>query len=283
MRKIIILIYVLFITNFITGQLPRIQSRQSLYIEMWSRNDKHISSATGFIIKPKKQYYLVTNWHVATGKNPINKMWEDTSNKIAPYYVKIFYNRYFERKEVVYAEQVIKDEILFDNKNKPIWHQDTLGKEMVDVVEIPLTDTNDVSIYPIDYKNKYDTIIVSPTSVAFAVGYPLGLSSVNELKLPIWKAGFISSEPTLNWNNEPLILFDVNGFPGMSGSPVYYIPKSFSTIRGGEYWYEISFILGVYSESIYQTEPNKNILFNKSVFGCLWKIDYLRPLFNKLP
>ena len=44
-------------------------SNSSLFVE--SRvNGKSLGTATGFCIEAKGKFFLVTNWHVVTGRNP---------------------------------------------------------------------------------------------------------------------------------------------------------------------------------------------------------------------
>jgi len=59
------------------------------------------------------------------------------------------------------------------------------------------------------------------------VGFPLGLTvSENETHwhkeyFPIWKTGYIASEPSINFESKPIFLIDSRTKEGNSGSPVY--------------------------------------------------------------
>jgi hypothetical protein len=139
--------------------------------------------------------------------------------------------------------------------------------QMVDVIELPLKDTADIAIYNVDYKNIYDSIIVTPTDRVFILGFPLGLSS-NPL-FPIWKSGIIATEPNIDQENKPIIWVDDASYPGMSGSPVYYISQNlrykYKKVQavltfGG---FESSYFMGVFSH-----------MEMHGVYGALWESTY---------
>jgi V8-like Glu-specific endopeptidase len=265
MRKAIIIILCLSPLLSFAQVITKIESVQSLYIELY-RDNRLLGSATGFVIKSKTQNYLVTNWHVVTNKNPINKQWLDTV-KISPNRIVIVHNA------KTLGEYVIRDEKLLDKNDNPLWHENKIKNEMVDVVEIPLKDTNDITIYPVPYNNSVDTtILFQPTNRIFILGFPLAMHSLPFM--PIWKTGTIASEPDIDQESKPIIWIDASTFPGMSGSPVYfmkndYITKSGSSIK--QFGQSMSVFIGVFSHE------------NKGVIGALWKAQYLRKLFNALP
>ena len=122
--------------NICNGQdrvITRIESVQSLYVETYF-NDTPLSSATGFVIKSKSKNYLITNWHVATNKDPKTKTWIDPKISISPNKIKIVHN------SDILGNYTIKTENLIDKKGKELFEQFEIGNEMVDVVAIPLTE-----------------------------------------------------------------------------------------------------------------------------------------------
>ena len=46
-------------------------SVKPLYLEMY-RGEQNAGVATGFVVKKNDSYYLITNWHVVTCRNPYN-------------------------------------------------------------------------------------------------------------------------------------------------------------------------------------------------------------------
>lgn len=210
-----IIIFILPTNIFAQNIITKIESLQSLYIQCFKDN-RLLGSATGFIIKSKTQNYLITNYHVVTNKRPDNKQWLDTAVKISPNRIAIFQN------DKIIGKTKVKWENLIDNNGNHTWYENTIGNEMVDVIELPLKDTNDIAIYPIDFTDCIDTsILFQPTNRIFVAGFPLALHSAPFF--PIWKSGTIASEPYINQENKPIIWIDASTFPGMSGSPVYFV------------------------------------------------------------
>jgi|JI10StandDraft_1071094.scaffolds.fasta_scaffold01539_8 S1-C subfamily serine protease len=244
--------------------ITRIESVQSLYVETFINSDQ-LGSGTGFIFKSRSRSYLITNWHVVTRKNPVTKEWLYKDSPIAPNRIKILHNS----KKL--GDYIVKEEILVDKSNKILFKEFRIGKEMVDVVAIPLQDTSGVSIYPVSYSDELDSLVLQPTDRLFVLGFPRGLRSTPSL--PIWKSGLIASEPDIDQEGKPIVWLDIEGFPGMSGSPVYLITDkmiykngSSSQLVGGTK----SFFVGVFSH-----DRGSNV-------GAVWKSKYLKELFSYL-
>ena len=93
MKKILLLVLLLqqglvFAQN---QTITRVESVQSLYIEVF-RDSLFLGKATGFVIKSNTQNYLITNWHVATNKNPSTKNWINPKIPISPNLIAITHN-----------------------------------------------------------------------------------------------------------------------------------------------------------------------------------------------
>lgn len=266
MKRLILIIIPCFtcLVSF-PPMISRIESLQSLYIEVY-RDQRRLGTATGFIIKSKTQSYLVTNWHVVTGKNPITRQWLDSNNKISPNRIIIVHNA------PKLGEYVIREEKLLDKNDKPLWFENMIKNEMVDVVEIPLKDTSKISIFPVRYSiNNLDTtVLLQPTTRVFILGFPLSIHSAPFM--PIWKSGTMASEPDIDQENKPIVWVDVATFPGMSGSPVYFVENQFTNKEGGQSMVSggFSIFLGVFSHA-------------NNVIGALCKAQYLRKIFDALP
>jgi hypothetical protein len=85
----------------------------------------------------------------------------------------------------------------------------------------------------------------------FICGFPEGIKGPDGT--PIWKRASIATQPTLSWNDQPMLLVDTTGNPGLSGSPVIargsgVLKQQPSEKRSGSNvigtWYSV---LGVYS------------------------------------
>ena len=92
--------------------------------------------------------------------------------------------------------------------------------------------------------------------------------------MPICKSGLIASEPDIDQENKPIIWLDIASFPGMSGSPVYFISDKLTFKNGGTMNMiggTETFFMGVFSHG-----QDINV-------GALWKGNYLKKIFQTLP
>lgn len=96
-------------------------------------------------------------------------------------------------------------------------------------------------------------------SPAFAVGYPLGLTASGPNR-PIWRGGFVATEPRANFEDWPTFLIDIAGRKGLSGAPVLVKDTSGS----------LSFA-GVYSGRVLPEEHNSDL-------GYVWKCSVINEL-----
>jgi hypothetical protein len=179
-------------------------------------NNEVLSHGTGFIYKKEENYYLITNWHIVSGKHP------DTGAHLSadagePNVVCTYFrdrdNPGSTHKEIIrlYAD---------DDMQKPIWKEHPLHKSKVDVVAIPLQDTitNKYGMFPINdiqFDSEYKEEVADE---AFVIGYPF--AEPTYIALPIWKKASISSEPDVNINQLPMMYIDSATRSGLSGSPV---------------------------------------------------------------
>lgn len=261
-----IFLFLCFQTGFSFGQTIQRETVQSLYLELY-KDTTPIASGTGFIIKSKTKNYLVTNYHVLTNKNPVTGQWLDPRVPISPNRIAIVQNAQ------KLGDHIIKWERLLDDKGNPLWFQNKINNEMVDVVELPLHDTTNITIYPVPYQNiPPDSFAIAPTDRVFILGFPLGLKSAPFF--PIWKSGLIASEPDVDQENKPIVWIDVASFHGMSGSPTYLILNEATTKSGSRMMFigHQTYFMGVFSHG----HPNQ-------VYGALWKSSFLKNIFDKLP
>lgn len=267
MRSLFILfIFLLSQKTFVQGQMiTRAESVQSLYVELF-RDNKFLGRATGFVIRPKDQSYLITNWHVVTNKNPVDGSWLDTKNSISPNKIGILHNA------KTLGKYAVKQEKLLDEKGNKLFKEFRVNGEMVDVVALPLKDTlGDITLYPVNFRNTYDSLRLEPTDRLFVLGFPKGIKSTPFL--PIWKSGLIASEPEIDQENKPIIWIDLASFGGMSGSPVYLITSELNYKNGNssKLFGKVSFFMGVFSHG------------QDIDIGALWKSIFLKKKFELLP
>ena len=239
-------------------------SGTSLYITLINGECK-LGSATGFIVEKEGVKYLITNWHVLSGRHPnTNQILSPT--KAVPKEILIWHHS---KKLGVWLK---KTEKLYDDSNKKLWKEHVLGRK-IDVVALPLKNiTEEVQLYPLDLLLMKSDIRVEVAMSISILGFPLGFSGGG--KFPIWKTGHIASEPDLNYNNEPIFLIDATTRGGMSGSPVFlrsggpYKSKSGNTILST---CSITKFLGVYSGR----------LPGDTEIGRVWKPHIIEEVLNK--
>jgi hypothetical protein len=178
--------------------------------------------ATGFVWAESGRHYLVTNWHVVTGKDPFTgKSLSPTAAE--PDRLQILWHKKNAVSKDATGPRVKLDEMLRDEDGRPRWLVHPHFGNKVDVVAIPLIVSDEVELFPINALKSDDLAVVVGMDV-FVVGYPYGLSAT---ELPVWKRGSIASEPEVADGAQQYILIDTASRPGMSGSPV--IRRSYGT------------------------------------------------------
>jgi hypothetical protein len=197
------------------------QSLQSLYVEGW-RDNVPINSGTGFLIKSKTRYYLITNWHIVNNIDLLTNDWAIKDKPFKPNRILIRYRGASLTLDTV----ILAFEDLYDKRGTKLFKEFKSRDVLVDCVAVPLKemDTSKVSLLSIDYHNTYNELSVPPGQLLSVVGYPLGHS--NTYFLPVWKTGALASEIRIDEQGKPLALVDMQGYDGMSGSPVYYFTSN---------------------------------------------------------
>lgn len=242
------------------------ESLMSLFIKMYF-NETPISSGTAFVVSSSSGYFLITNRHNVTGRN------NETNDPLSPLgalpnRIEIYHNRLN-----VKGSHIIKYEDLFlEDGETPRWiEHPTLGSQ-VDFVALPLTDLNEVQVYPY-YLDMDDNIIIGITDSVSVVGFPFGIQVGSNAA--IWATGTVASEPDIDYKDLPLFLIDCRSRQGQSGSPVIaYRPNgdvnlgNVFAIFGGP----VKKFLGIYSGRI-----NK-----ESDLGLVWKASAIKELIDSI-
>jgi len=238
-------------------------SLASYYVEA-KYNDDLLGNATCFFYKQETKFYLVTNWHVVTGKDPITNQILSPSGKTPNLLsVRIFIN---DKNNLIgwkfYNVQ------LYDPEERPLWFEYNKFKQRTDVIIIPIEIPDNLKVYCINeieepFNESTEALIGQDL---FILGYPFGIS--RGAGFPIWKRASVASEPYLDMDNLPKIYLDTASRPGMSGSPVVIKEKRTVTlINKGENVssrYYTKFV-GVYSGRIVAED-----VFEAQL-GILWK------------
>lgn len=245
-------------------------------IFLW-KGKELVSQGTGFYYLYEKENLkilcLVTNYHVLTGWAP-HEQKPPKGDSIAFHFHKSLDNP----GDV----KVVRLSLNAPN-GKPVWISDPKFPDAdYALVPIPVSLYQGCQIRGISEQWAKSNMKIRPTSNITLIGYPYGFYDKKN-SLPIWKTGNVASEPSLDFNGNPLFLVDVSAFPGMSGSPVFGISYGmYETEDGATSVGGAKKFLGIYSsmemfkekkflEEI-KTDSQKMITHEESLeLGHVWK------------
>lgn len=232
-------------------------SVQSLLIEM-QFNGQSLSTGTAFVVNSPKGPHLVTNRHNVTGRN------QETNAPLSPTggvpsHIVIVQNRkgnlgqWVSRLEPLYAGDV------------PRWREHPLLGARADFVALPLSNLDDVELFPYDPTNPRSAIFVGPSDSVSVVGFPFGITAGGAFG--VWATGFLASEPNVNFSDLPILLIDCRSRQGQSGSPViaYRSGGMVAMADGGSATFNgpVCKFIGIYSGRI-NSESDLGIVWNAS-------------------
>lgn len=224
-----------------------------------------ISSATGFVApQPNGGYFLVTNWHVVTGRNPITGQPLNPQTGAVPDQIVIAHH-----VEDALGTWHPVVEPLYSPAGAPRWlEHPTLGRR-VDVVALPLTETTGSAFIGYDPRQEGVPIKYGVSRPLSIIGFPYGRTGGG--LLGIWTQGYVATEPELDFDDLPLFLIDARTRGGQSGSPVIaYADGGMVTSDNGDsgvYSGPVERFIGVYSGRIIDPadpQPSTDL-------GFVWK------------
>jgi hypothetical protein len=174
-------------------------------------NGQPMKSATGFVWKDGNQHYLITNWHVVTGRNAATG---ELETQARPEMLRALFNI----RVGDFGKQQY-DITIRDQNHHPLWLVYPSRGRSVDIVAIPLPMTGTepmMDMYPINTLLS-KTLKIKIGMDVFILGYPFGAEPP---AFPVWKRGSIASVPDLVMMTTGYYLVDTASRPGMSGAPV---------------------------------------------------------------
>jgi hypothetical protein len=192
-----------------------------------------LSTATGFWYRrqPDGELFLVTNWHVVTGRKPSAPNISETGAVPTSLHGMI-HEEVGQGKSadpLIHEDRVVHFELPINDEDgeRPRWFEHPTFLHRVDVVALRMGQIAHPSgkglvLRAVGDPNFLDLNPFFSTRVtddAFVLGYPWGLRGGGDA-LPIYKRGTIASEPTLSQAGLPRFLIDCRTASGMSGSPV---------------------------------------------------------------
>lgn len=195
-------------------------------------NGHIIGNATGFFLKPKQTWYLVTNWHVLSGRDPRTGQCRSPTGAVPDtclYLVPSMHDQSIRWSQQAFS---LGDALLKSAR----WVQHPDYGQSVDVAAFPLGDTLPSQVRNILEKPGYDEgMWVDIGGEVFLPGYPLGMSAGGGF--PIWKRASLASSTEFGEGINKCILVDTATREGMSGSPCiavstrYYFRKAADSMK----------------------------------------------------
>jgi hypothetical protein len=171
--------------------------------------DQMLGSATAFTWSTEIAVYLITNWHVVSGINPISGQHLSSTGAEPDHLV---------------VQMDLVDPIgsrgpfelqLYGADGRPAWLEHPHRKG-IDVVAIKLPAMPGAYPHPVNFMPT-SPMAIGAGSEAFIIGYPFGNRTG---PFPIWKRASIASEPEIPVEGLPYFFVDSASRTGMSGSPV---------------------------------------------------------------
>ena len=195
---------------------------------------KLIASASAFFYESRqKRSFLVTNWHNVSGRHFMTKdpNMSDTGTPVFPTHLRVKLMSDTGKTDANGSSLLeVRDTVLalYDHDSMPVWFEHPILGSFCDVVALPLDRPG---IIRPEFHRAANTVSpirvpVFPGGTVFIIGYPLGISI--SVGLPVWKSGYVASEPhfpvTLREPKQltvPAFFVDSQTRKGMSGSPVF--------------------------------------------------------------
>jgi hypothetical protein len=201
----------------------------------------NLSTASGFFYRHDGEYYLVSNWHVLSGRHPNTGQalsnTGGTPDKVAlPFHVA--------GQLGAWSNPVVFD--LCDSNEDPLWVQHSRGQE-IDVALLRISLPTGGIVYELPRPSETTDMVIGVAADVFVLGYPVGLS--HQGIFPVWKRASIATEPQIPIGNLPTFLIDSATREGMSGSAVIARTNGIyrSTDGTNKVRAQASQFLGVYS------------------------------------
>lgn len=199
--------------------------------------DRPLSIATAFLYAHDRHSYLITNWHVVTGRDPRDQSILHESHHLSACPTGLMLRMVENASEAEGGPMVASVQghlIELFNEGRPVWYEHPEYGHNCDVVAIELKAAIlNKSIHLAVNRISEDRIPLMPGETVFILGYPIGIGTTGGL--PIWKSGYVASEPeipikmplkttaaesTINTQQMPAFYVDSATRQGMSGGPI---------------------------------------------------------------
>lgn len=238
-------------------------------------NDIKLSNATCFFTRIKETLYLVTNWHVVSGRNADTKKCLDRMGSV-PNKLRVYIPKETEDSTFCYCDDFYMDVELLDRSGNQLWYEMQKDNRMIDVAIIPLKDIDGICTTIEQAEEPFnEQVNFEIASEIYIIGFPFGKQTGF---VPIWKKASVASEPELDVEELPYFFADTATRSGMSGSPVILYkdrPVVLTNTEGkiSRHWTKF---IGIYSGRIGADCEEKG----DAQLGRVWKASVIQELID---
>jgi len=233
-------------------------------------NGNSLGPATAFFMNHNGKRFLVSNWHVFSGRNTYTGQPLHSSGATPDSFLMKLHTEplgsYLNDTEVP----------LLDKNGDPIWKQHPNGQDYdIACVEVGALPENVIAYAATDLPQS--DIRLSVAQDVQIVGFPRGFAAQGIL--PVWKRGTIAAEPLIARDDGlPILLVDTATREGMSGSPTYlysiggYVSEQGDHVVAGG---TSSRFLGIYSGRYGSINEENNMQL-----GRVWRLEALKEMLD---
>lgn len=262
-------------------------------IDVLDINGTVCGKATGFFYsKNESDIFIITNWHVVTGRKPHKPT--ESKNGAIPCTLRCKLHKKVADNAIQLNQKMQLDiTINTQDGNKPEWLEHPFHKFKADVVVVKIKNDKEKEQLAFnllsdcnDFTPEYEYRVMDDV---FVLGYPWGLSGGNTV-LPLYKRGSIASEPIVSYLNLPRFLIDCRTAEGMSGGPVIVshrglwspTPDDSRTLKGNEIIGTITKFAGIYSGRLESSELEEYKLPKDAIseIGIVWTQNVIDEIIN---
>ncbi len=194
------------------------------YVRTYDGQDKVSGRGTGFHFRDTSgTVWLVTIWHVVTGRRPDNPAMLIGNAMASPTSIGVAYQS---RKDGQFLRHLTLP--LYEQDGTPSWYEYRRDSG-VDLAALPIQLPDDVKCPCVQDFADRDTGSFVPGLDLTIIG--MAFQHSRETPYPIWKGARVASEPGYLAMGVPQVLIDTAGVPGMSGSPVYRVSRGVKVSR----------------------------------------------------
>jgi len=175
---------------------------------------KLLGSGTGFFYKQKSNWFVVTNWHVLSGRDPVSGQPRHDSaavpNQCRFYFASLAETGIYWNQVTYFLTHPLTDAAL--------WFQHPVEGQDIDIAALPIEEVHKGIAKDFqDPSGNAPDMLIDLGAEVFLPGYPLGLSA-NGL-MAIWKRASLASSLEFGEGINRYFFVDTATREGMSGAP----------------------------------------------------------------